>query len=432
MTNNHDYNTPAEGTSDWHVPINQNFEQIDKDVEIRDKDTNKGSYEPKDGAKFFATDSGNVYLGDGSSWNAVSTGTSDDNPSFNSVNTQETYNNAQAVDVAVYQNNGTTRAIGKNGVIDKGSNPSAVIQSAIQSGRYIEITGDYDLTEEITVTQQNRVIDASAATFSTSQDIKLWHFDSADWNRITTGVLDLTDSGRVALDLHSSMGNYVDVKLRGIPGGTFTEDDGIVSGTYNRTGVRLKGRGGSNSRGTYWNKLRVTNPYGLGGNKGGVGMTFRTSDGVDGGGANANFIHAAKLTDYDIGVNMVNGTGNTFINLEVTGSNIGYRQRPGKFGSQNELIGKAWLEHTNTALDVVDSDLQIVGHVSYAGSDTWATNWSNIAWHDYYRGEYHFADSMLVDHKEGSSGSDPSSQSPEGWLKIENKDGNTRYLPYYA
>lgn len=432
MTNNHDYNTPAEGTSDWHVPINKNFEKIDRDVEIRDKDSNKGNYEPKNGAKYFATDTGDVYLGDGSSWNPVPVPTSADNPSFNSVDTTEMYRTAQQADAIVYQNDGTTRAVGKNGVIDSGSNPSAVIESAIKNGHYIEITGDYQLTEEITVTQENRIIDASTATFSTNQNVKLWHFDSADWNRFTSGILDLTDSGRVALDLHSSMGNYIDVKLRGIPGGTFTEDDGVASGTYDRCGVRLKGRGGSNSRGTYWNKLRVTNPYGLGGNTGGTAMLFTTTDGVDGGGANANFVHAAKVTDYNIGIDMVNGTGNTFINLEVTGNNIGYRQRPGAFGSQNELIGKAWLEHNDTALDVVDSHLQIVGHVSYAGSNTWATNWSNIAWHDYYRGEYHFADSMLVDHKEGNTGSDPSSDSPNGWLKIENKDGNERYVPYYS
>lgn len=71
MANNHDYNLPTEGTSDWHVPLNENFNQIDRDVEIRDKGSNKGSYEPKDGAKFLATDTGNVFLGDGSSWNQI-------------------------------------------------------------------------------------------------------------------------------------------------------------------------------------------------------------------------------------------------------------------------------------------------------------------------------------------------------------------------
>lgn len=65
---NHEYNTPNAGTSDWHVPLNANFEQLDTDVEIRDADANKSEYEPKDGALFRATDTGDVYLGDGSNW----------------------------------------------------------------------------------------------------------------------------------------------------------------------------------------------------------------------------------------------------------------------------------------------------------------------------------------------------------------------------
>ena len=70
---NHGYNTPPEGTVDWHIPLNDNFRQIDRDVEIRDIEANRGNYDPADGAKFFATDSGKVYIGDGSSWSRVTT-----------------------------------------------------------------------------------------------------------------------------------------------------------------------------------------------------------------------------------------------------------------------------------------------------------------------------------------------------------------------
>jgi hypothetical protein len=68
MSNNR-YNTPAEGTLDWHIPLNENFEQLDRDVEIRDAEANRSEYTPATGAKFFATDSGATYTGDGSSWN---------------------------------------------------------------------------------------------------------------------------------------------------------------------------------------------------------------------------------------------------------------------------------------------------------------------------------------------------------------------------
>lgn len=68
MTDNHDYNLPTQGTNDWHIPLNENFSQIDSDVEIRDEEVNRDQYEPKDGAKFLATDTGVSYLGNGSDW----------------------------------------------------------------------------------------------------------------------------------------------------------------------------------------------------------------------------------------------------------------------------------------------------------------------------------------------------------------------------
>lgn len=73
QTPNHEYNVPNEGAQDWHVPLNENFEQFDTDVEIRDADANKGNYTPKAGAKFLATDNGKVYVGDGSSWQHLPT-----------------------------------------------------------------------------------------------------------------------------------------------------------------------------------------------------------------------------------------------------------------------------------------------------------------------------------------------------------------------
>jgi len=67
------YNTPAEGTLDWHVPLNENFEKLDSHVELRDAESNLSQYDPKTGSKFLATDTGTVYIGDGSNWNRVGT-----------------------------------------------------------------------------------------------------------------------------------------------------------------------------------------------------------------------------------------------------------------------------------------------------------------------------------------------------------------------
>lgn len=65
------YNTPTEGTTDWHVPLNENFDKLNTDVEIRDADANKSNYSPTSGAKFFATDTGAIYQGDGTAWNLI-------------------------------------------------------------------------------------------------------------------------------------------------------------------------------------------------------------------------------------------------------------------------------------------------------------------------------------------------------------------------
>lgn len=68
MTENHDYNTPAQGTDDWHVPLNENFSALDRDVPIWSRDANKDEFTPLAGAHFVSTDTGMVYEGDGSSW----------------------------------------------------------------------------------------------------------------------------------------------------------------------------------------------------------------------------------------------------------------------------------------------------------------------------------------------------------------------------
>lgn len=65
------YTTPNEGSLDWHVPLNENFDRLDRDVELRDEEANIDQYDPAAGAKFFATDSGAIYSGDGSAWTLV-------------------------------------------------------------------------------------------------------------------------------------------------------------------------------------------------------------------------------------------------------------------------------------------------------------------------------------------------------------------------
>jgi|GEM_PF-2482556 len=65
------YNTPEKGTENWHEPLNENFELLDVDVEVRDVESERSEYDPAEGAKFLAVDTGAVYLGDGSEWQPI-------------------------------------------------------------------------------------------------------------------------------------------------------------------------------------------------------------------------------------------------------------------------------------------------------------------------------------------------------------------------
>ncbi|WP_424016490.1 hypothetical protein ACOZ4N_11340 [Halorientalis pallida] len=78
MTDFHNLNTPQEGSTDWHQPLNENFRLLDEAIEVRDVESNRSNYQPKQGAKFFSTDSGRIYLGDGQEWQVIGTVASGD------------------------------------------------------------------------------------------------------------------------------------------------------------------------------------------------------------------------------------------------------------------------------------------------------------------------------------------------------------------
>ncbi|WP_254832896.1 hypothetical protein [Haloglomus salinum] len=72
-TPSHDCNVLNEGEQDWHQPSDENVEQYDTDIEVRDVEATTGDYEPRDGAEYYSTDTGQVFLGTGGSWDAVDT-----------------------------------------------------------------------------------------------------------------------------------------------------------------------------------------------------------------------------------------------------------------------------------------------------------------------------------------------------------------------
>lgn len=73
-TTNHDFYHPEPGFANWHTPLNANWAALDHRVEIRDAEDQRDTYTAKDGAKFFATDTGAIFLGDGDSWERIAAG----------------------------------------------------------------------------------------------------------------------------------------------------------------------------------------------------------------------------------------------------------------------------------------------------------------------------------------------------------------------
>lgn len=125
-TPNNNYNTPPKGTVDWHIPLNENFAKLDTDVEIRDAEANLGNYEPKQNAKFEATDTGAVYYGNGTSWNLA-------NRKLSSLSVGEIATRSQVPDAIVYEDSSVYRAVGKTGSIANGSDAGQVIQAAVDA-----------------------------------------------------------------------------------------------------------------------------------------------------------------------------------------------------------------------------------------------------------------------------------------------------------
>lgn len=70
-TPNHDLDLYKQGTPDW--THRDDMERLEIAVEVRDVDAALNDYEPHNGAKFFATDTGDIYIGDGTDWNYVAT-----------------------------------------------------------------------------------------------------------------------------------------------------------------------------------------------------------------------------------------------------------------------------------------------------------------------------------------------------------------------
>jgi hypothetical protein len=144
MTANHGYNTPAKGTLDWHLLLNENFKRLERDVPIFDAEANRDTYVPHSGTMFIASDTGRRYVGDGEAWTELPypDGTKSTTDPTNSDTTTSSAN------VVVSINSGTASAARDGSEFASGSADSVFdsVMNSLQSGDHVLIeAGTYQI-----------------------------------------------------------------------------------------------------------------------------------------------------------------------------------------------------------------------------------------------------------------------------------------------
>jgi hypothetical protein len=191
MTKNHSYNRPEEGELNWHLPINENFEKLDTDVEIRDQYTKIKEYTPSEGAKFLSIDTEEAYIGDGNQWNKLDSTGKD--PRVSSLLADSLYTPSRSSSAIVRTEGSKYIADGDFGEISSGTDASSVLQAAndkihSEGGGSVYLKpGTYTLT----------------STISGSPDVSwLSSQGTASWNRDSHVTLEATSDIGWMMDLH--------------------------------------------------------------------------------------------------------------------------------------------------------------------------------------------------------------------------------------
>lgn len=178
MTDNHEYNIQQKGDTDWHIPLNDTIRELDREVPIRDKESNLNDYTPKAEATFIATDTGAIYSADGSNWYLEDTIVS----------------NFEAKDSITFPDGSTVTSPGSGSAVDFEEEGSVVVQNAsaanfVEAGAAtVNVTDDTDgtVTIEVSATDTNtertneEIEDLVASLVSGGTNITTTYDDASD------------------------------------------------------------------------------------------------------------------------------------------------------------------------------------------------------------------------------------------------------------
>lgn len=146
-TDNHDYQLFENNEEPWEHRTD--FSALDIDIEIRDTESNLNDYTPKDGAMFRATDTGAIYLGNGSDWSVADLSAGSVNVEAISIGNSELVTDLTGSNLSI--TNGTLNAealegdySGSERIVTNGSD----LQSALNNNGVVRISGVVDVSDE--------------------------------------------------------------------------------------------------------------------------------------------------------------------------------------------------------------------------------------------------------------------------------------------
>lgn len=227
------YNQPSLGAVDWHIPLNSNFSDLGVDVEYRGLFENMSSIvgTPDEGKKFFATDTGEIYIGDGSEMVGP---------------TLPEYFTEHAADTDLH---GGTGSVETNTAVADGEETYSSVQDAIDNASSRVDIGPGTFTENITIDKPD--IHVSGSGWDTTID----GGSETDADAITIG---LNADDVIVEDLHATVSGAARNGVRSNESNTRMWLKRIlVTGGGDNTGPSAFSIQNGNDK--YINECRVTN-----------------------------------------------------------------------------------------------------------------------------------------------------------------------------
>ena len=157
------YNKPQKGTTEWHIPLNENFDRLDRDVPVVDTESNLEAHAPSQGKLFFATDTGRRFLGDGDQWVNFPYPTETSSPSETEPDEPE----EPAADVVVRNGDGGVLAVRDGETFASGSADEVFdrVAESLASGEHVRVeAGEYVVHTPTILKDVDNVVWESAGT----------------------------------------------------------------------------------------------------------------------------------------------------------------------------------------------------------------------------------------------------------------------------